>query len=224
MGMVPQWETAWQRAKRETIAYFGTIRFWIFDALITAGFTIWVLNWTPHFNQEWQRIVYQVTIPILGAISGLALVFLISLFVAPYKQRDEARVIVAHLKDTKVHISNKDTLIRAISNFKASALITFIGQKVMAERGGPDCPRECLAEWDAFDDAIKALYAEKLVAGERIDNLVTSLMAFVLTHINNSLDPDRDKVKLLDEDKFTSELGRKTDKLIRQINKLSLKD
>jgi len=219
-----KWETTYQRAKGETIALFSTIRFWIFDLLITAGFTIWVLNWTPHFSQDWYKIMYQVTIPILGAISGLALVFLISLFVAPYQQRDEARVIVAQLKDKKVHISNKDTLIRAISNFKRSALITFVGQKVMAERGGPDCPRECLAEWDAFDDATKALFAEKLVAGGRIDYLVTSLMGFVLTHINNSLDPDRDKVKLLDEDKFTSELGEKTDKLIRQINKLSLKD
>ena len=91
----PPDESSLQRAKRDTISYFSTVRFWIFDMLITAGLTIWVLLWTPHFSRDWHKIAYQVMIPILGAIAGLAIIFLISLFLAPYKQRDEARKDIA---------------------------------------------------------------------------------------------------------------------------------
>ena len=35
--------------------------------------------------------IYQVLVPMLGAILGLSIVFLIFLFLAPYRQRGEAR-------------------------------------------------------------------------------------------------------------------------------------
>lgn len=85
-------ETAYQRACKDTKFYFGTIRFWVFELLITAGLTIWVLLWTPNFTEEWYRIMYQILVPVSGAISGLGIVFLFSLVVAPLKQRNEARI------------------------------------------------------------------------------------------------------------------------------------
>ncbi len=42
--------------------------------------------------------MYQVMIPISGAIAGLGIVFLISLLLSPYKQRDEARKHIAELQ------------------------------------------------------------------------------------------------------------------------------
>ena len=85
-------ETAYQRACKDTKFYFGTIRFWVFEPLIPAGLTVWVLLWTPNFTEEGYRIMYQILIPALGAIFGLGIVFLFSLVVAPVKQRNEARI------------------------------------------------------------------------------------------------------------------------------------
>jgi hypothetical protein len=103
----PQNESTPQRAKRDTISCFSTIRFWIFDILITAGLTVWVLLWTPHFGQDWYKIVYQVMVPILGATSGLGIVFLISLFLAPYKQRNEARIELRNTRTALENLQNK---------------------------------------------------------------------------------------------------------------------
>lgn len=84
-------ETSCQRAKKDTIAAFGTIRFWVFDTLFAAVVTAWVLIFPPSFVQGWVIIVYQIALPILAAIVGLLIVLLVSLAMAPYKQRDAAR-------------------------------------------------------------------------------------------------------------------------------------
>lgn len=91
-------ESVWQRAKHDTVSAFHTLRFWLYEVCIGAGFTIFVLLWTPLCAKEWVKTVYQVLVPLLGVFVGLALLFLFFLVVAPYRQRDETRSRVATLE------------------------------------------------------------------------------------------------------------------------------
>lgn len=93
------YDSACKRARQDTRSYFSSVHFWLLELLITAGFTIWVLLWTPPWVKDWVKIVYQVLIPIFGAIAGLGMVFVFSLFRAPYKQRNEARIEIKNLID-----------------------------------------------------------------------------------------------------------------------------
>ena len=93
-------ESSCQRARQVTLSAFHTLRFWFFQLGAFAGLTTWVLLWIPPFIHDGWRIVYQILVPLMGVFAGLAIVFLISLFIAPYKQRNEARHIVSELDAT----------------------------------------------------------------------------------------------------------------------------
>ncbi len=93
-------QSAWGRAKQDTLSAFHTLRFWFFELCITAGLTIWVLLWIPPcIYGDWE-IVYKILVPVAGVFAGLGIVFLISLFSAPYKQRNEARHNLEKLSQT----------------------------------------------------------------------------------------------------------------------------
>jgi len=83
-------ETSLQRAKRDTLSTFHTLRFWLFELLSIAVLTILVLLWTPPFIKGMWITVYQILVPLSGVFMGLAIVFIVSLFIAPYKQRNGA--------------------------------------------------------------------------------------------------------------------------------------
>jgi len=92
-------ETAWQRANKDAMLAFRTFRFWLFDLLAGAIFTLIVLRWTPSWvSSEW-KIIYQVFVPVFVIFIGLAILYFVSLIKAPYLQRNEARARVQTLED-----------------------------------------------------------------------------------------------------------------------------
>ena len=95
MGEYPVDQSSWGRTRQDTISAFHTLRFWLFELCTFAGLTILVLLWVPTSVSDWGKIVYQVLVPLVGVFAGLAGVFLISLFVAPYRQRNQARKLIA---------------------------------------------------------------------------------------------------------------------------------
>lgn len=95
MGEYPLDQSSWGRARQDTISAFHTLRFWLFELWTFAALTIWVLLWVPTSVNDWGKIVYQVLVPLAGVFAGLAGVFLISLFVAPYQQRNQAWKLTA---------------------------------------------------------------------------------------------------------------------------------
>jgi hypothetical protein len=84
-------ETACQRANKDTLSAFRTFRFWLFELLAGAIFTILVFLWTPSWiSNEW-KVTYQVLVPVFFILIGFAVLYFVSLIRAPYKQRDEAK-------------------------------------------------------------------------------------------------------------------------------------
>lgn len=88
-------ESKWQRARRDTRASFGSIRFWVADLVFfaTAGVTATLL-----VPAEW-RTLFLYGIPVAAAVSAslslLGLTFVFSLVAAPSRQRNELRGYVA---------------------------------------------------------------------------------------------------------------------------------
>jgi hypothetical protein len=126
-------ETTWQRANRDTLSAFHTLRFWLLDILGVAIFTLLVLLYTPSWiSNEW-KIIYQILVPIFIAVIGLVTLFFFSLVKAPYKQRDEARQRIKEIETEAAKPKLFDVLCSATSlglpinklnddSFKASAV------------------------------------------------------------------------------------------------------
>jgi len=120
--MQQKWESVCSRAKQDTSSTFGTVRFWLFDLLLVTVFTVFVLRWQPSWAKEGNAMMcYQVLVPVSGAILGLVIVFLISLFCAPYRQRNEARTGVEKLTEEKEtlnqeYISQTNELLKKVTD------------------------------------------------------------------------------------------------------------
>lgn len=88
----PLRQSAWHRARKDTRKAFRTFRFWVFEAILGALLTVFVLLWQPSWgSQGTASILYRVLVPVVGVFTGLGFLFFVSLVIAPYRQRDEAR-------------------------------------------------------------------------------------------------------------------------------------
>lgn len=141
---------------------------------------------------------------------------------APIRQRNEARATSLE-KQKQKSISNKDALVRAISNFKECALVEFTHHQARKEHSCKvsDCP--LMIDGKPFDlaQAYEALAAETLVAGERVTSIVSPLMTFVLTQIIEQYNDESSSVTKLNSDEFISELYKTVKKTVRGINTLT---
>ncbi len=145
---------------------------------------------------------------------------------APVKQRNEARATLLKKRKPKP-ISNKDALVRAISNFKECAVVEFTHHQMRKEHSCKvsDCP--LMVDGKSFDlsQAYEVLAAEALVAGERVNTVVAPLMEFVLKQmIEQYNDESSSATKLnIDEniDEFLSELHKIVKKTVGGINALT---
>jgi len=109
----PLRQSALCRAKEDTRKAFHTLRFWAFNSIFGALLTVGALLWQPSWaSQGVVLILYRVFVPLGGVFTGLGFMFLVSLVVAPYKQRDEARARLTD-KDDAEDILNELGKLRA---------------------------------------------------------------------------------------------------------------
>lgn len=82
--------------KEHTLHDFGTVRFWVVQLLWLAALTLFVIFWQPYWaNQGIAMTLYQVLVPVVGALAGLAILFLIHWFLAPHRVRNEWEIYLA---------------------------------------------------------------------------------------------------------------------------------
>lgn len=62
-------------------------------------------------------ILYQVLVPALGALAGVGIIFFISVIVAPYRQRNEARNYAISLLSQEKDLSKELTPLQKIRSF-----------------------------------------------------------------------------------------------------------
>jgi len=134
---------------------------------------------------------------------------------APVRQRNEAWSVL--LKKQKP-MSNKEDLLRAISTFRESAIMEFTQKDVMNEHSCKTCP---LMEPSDFTQAYKALSAEKLVAGEKADKIVSQFMTSVLEQMVAQYSDEPPLVGVLGTDDFIDKLSRMTKKTLKRIESLT---
>jgi len=119
----------------------------------------------------------------MGGILGLAVVFLISLFIAPYKQRNEARALLMK-RPKPIPLSNRDTLIRNMDEAKTATLefINVRRQLAVLVNQKPNDIDENKADkilkdsQSKYNEALRLLDCEKLVAGYEYEPLINSLI------------------------------------------------
>ena len=216
-------QSAFNKAKKDTIHVFGTIRFWLFEALLVAFLTILVIRWQPSWvKEDTPMIYYQVLVPVMGGILGLAVVFLISLFIAPYKQRNEARALLMK-RPKPIPLSNRDTLIRNMDEAKTATLefINVRRQLAVLVNQKPNDIDENKADkilkdsQSKYNEALRLLDCEKLVAGYEYEPLINSLInvMHLVTAFWNSI--------VSSEDVFKSILESNIKETIKHIDELS---
>ncbi len=178
--------------------------------------------YTPEGSGKFLSVICPTAGVILGAIIVIIIVFIINLILAPYRQRNEARALLA-VKPKPIPLPNRDALIRAISRFKECALVHFINRQVINEArvDNPSCAQCSLGDGSYdFIQAYQVLSDEMLVAGEKVKNIVSQLAVFVFQQI---LEQDNDQSSSIvnpNSDEFISELNKKVENTIKRINTL----
>lgn len=157
----PHRQSAWGRGWSDTKAIWTSWQFVLLDAVV--GVVVGnVFTWYWGFA----IVAFGVICAWVGATTS-----------APVRQRNEARNALS--KKPKP-MSNRDALLRAISTFHDSVIVEFTQQDVRNEHSCKVCP---IMEPSDFTQAYKVLSAEKLVAGEKADKIVSKFMTFVLTQM-----------------------------------------
>ncbi len=223
MEEYPLKQSSWGRARQDTVSSQRTARFmWGGEGVLAVAGGSWLVQIAPSSATTIEIVGRSVISGLGGLITAILIVFAWNVYRAPYKQRDEARANLLE-KQKPTPISNIDTLVRAISNFRECAIVEFTHHQMRKEHSCkvPDCP--LMMDGTPFDlaQAYEALAAEALVAGERAKSIVSPLMVFVLTQITEQYDDESSSVTKLNSDEFLSELSKTVRKTVRRINNLT---
>jgi len=187
---------------------------WGGEGMLAVAGGAWLAQIAPPYAPTLEIVGRSVIGGLGGLIVAIFIIFVWNFIRAPYKQRNEAWNALS--KKPKP-MSNKDALLRAISTFAECALMEFTQQEVRNEHSCKVCP---LMEPSDFVQAYKVLSAEKLVAGEKADNIVSRLMHFVLTQMIAQLGDKSSSVEALSTDEFIDKLRKMTKRTIKGIENL----
>lgn len=186
-----------------------------------------LMKFIPENASQQIASIYQFGGAIAGLIAGLLLIFIMYLILAPYRQRNEARVLLIESMQKKIHITNRDTLIRAISGFVTSATKVFIMDEAVREYGdnlgelSEEKKTNRIIALREYAESMQILDAERLVAGEIIGTIIhKEIKEFTLEQILFTNIDSTSITKLSVED-FAEELKKRLAETLRQINELT---
>lgn len=156
-------------------------------------------------------------------------VFLLSLLVAPYRQRNEARRLIRTQR--KVPLPNRESLIRAISAIKEKVINLKMRQDDLNFKlKRHEDPREELAKrdnaWFAYLDAKRDLETERLVAGDNFRAVIDKLIMFINYHVDDCMNiiSAKNKHETLKTIPFMEQLEDNIEQAIRDLAALSLQE
>ena len=101
-------QSARERAWDDTKKSFHSIKFfWGVEVVMVAIFGGLAVLLTPENADKFTSAIYPAIGVVSGAVVGLGVIYLIMLFVAPYKQRNEARRLLSEIPSKRKVIANK---------------------------------------------------------------------------------------------------------------------
>lgn len=206
-----------RRAWKDTTESFHKIWFfWGVEVVATGAFIFLGTILTPEDASRLVSAIYPTVGGVIGAIVGFGIIYLICLFRAPYKQRNEARTLL-ETKRKPIPLPNRNELIKAIAEVKTTTLKYIHLQDTQSTR----TLAEVTQAHECYENAIERLESERLVAGKEYDAILLSLDGFIiiqtiLSRTQDIVSEDVRKGKLRGA-KLDEEFKRFVDKIISKI-------
>ncbi len=187
---------------------------------------------TPEDAGKIISAAYPAVGAIVGAIIGFAIVFAMNFFLAPYRQRNEARAkLQARPKPTP--LPNRKELKEAIALLENKTTL-LVGQQdifmIMREQSGYTINSDTVKDRDTaytlWNDAMNKLRIQYLVAGEPYENICIQFTDFVWIQVASKMEyfkppEDHKPIVLKDKLQFAGVLGSKAREALRKIDEVS---
>lgn len=182
-------QSSWGRARQETLSAFHSISFWVVEVISAPLVALGMYFAIPSSVDAVIKAVVPIAAFSVWMLAVLSGVFLLSLVVAPYKQRNQARALL-QARPKPIPLSNRDELIRALSEIQLTS-----GELLMAQEHLDDLEARSpnLVHVDAmtardnahskYKQAINKLDAEGLVASEPFKSLISDLTGYISTQV-----------------------------------------
>lgn len=231
MAEYPLNQSSWGRARQETVSVFHTIKFWVVEMisapLVAAGMYFAI----PSSASTLIKSIVPIAAFSIWMLAVLVGVFLLSLVVAPYKQRDQARTML-RAKAKPIPLQNREGLIRAIGAFQQVAVEVAAHQFNLNDYKKRNPNRVNTSMMAVLSQSIhrlnncrQGLDREVLVAGKIFRQLVLELTSFVDTQMmvrqGGVVRIGGEKPILLNYNEFRARLGEIVDETVRHINEVS---
>ena len=234
MEQYPLNQSSWGRAQQDTLSTFHTLRFWMVQIVSAPIIAYCMYLAIPNSASTFIKTIVPIaafSIWMLAFISG---VFLLSLLIAPYRQRNEARALLL-AKPKAVPLRNRESLIKAIVLVEEKAIALKTSQDWLnhKEKNTDDFTREAWSARNearsardeahsAYLNALEVLETERLVAGDYFWAITDNLKMFINYHIYDCMRATIDKPATLKTIPFIGELHNQIEQTIRSLDALSL--
>lgn len=189
MAEYPLTQSTWGRAKQDTQSVFHTIRFWVVEMISAPIVALGMYLAIPNSASTAIKTLVPIAAFSIWMLAVLVGVFLLSLAVAPYRQRNQARTLL-QAKPKPIPISNRDELLRAISDVQMASGKFLMAQEQLDDlqaRSPKTVPIDAIntksGAHTEYEQAMNKLEAEKMVAGKPFESLLSDLIVYISTQI-----------------------------------------
>ena len=101
-------QSTWRRATKDTITAQRTVRFmWGGEGVLAVAGGTWLTQLAPPYAPTSELVIRAVIGGLGGLVVAVIMIFAFNLFVAPYKQRNEARQLLSEIPSKRKVITKK---------------------------------------------------------------------------------------------------------------------
>jgi len=228
----PLEQSSFGRAWADTKHFYHNILFWGVEVLLTVvgGFVGNAL--TPATVGNFESALYPAIGSVTGAIVGFAIIYLVFLFLAPYRQRNQARNLL-RAKPKPIPLQNRKELIEAIASVE-NTTIQLINKQHELDKMTAQSPYmistvaaankdRAYARWN---DSMNELRRQYLVAGDAFEKIAVDFTGFVAIQVMSKMgqikhSEDIKPLVVQDVLRFAGALGVRVKETIRKIDEIS---
>ncbi|MFC1905102.1 hypothetical protein ACFLXT_05035 [Chloroflexota bacterium] len=177
------------RARQEIIHALHSWKFWVATIIAQAILMITAYVITPDNSSGLTYTIVHAIALVIGMLAMVGIAFVVSLIVAPYRQRDEARALLL-AKPKPVPLQNKGELIRSISEVRQTSGELLLAQEQLDDLNARSPYIAHVEAMDAkenaklkFNSAMNKLDAEILLAGKPFESILSKLTGYISNQV-----------------------------------------
>lgn len=228
MAEYPLNQSSWGRARQETVSVFPTIKFWVVQMISAPLVATGMYFAIPSFASTFIKYIIPIATFSIWMLAVLCGVFLLSLVVAPYKQRDQARTML-RAKAKPILLQNRKELIEAIAIVENTTIQLVNCQNAINTNSHVINAESYARRDDAYkkwNDSMNELRRQYLVAGDEYESIAIDFTGFVGLQVMSIMGqlkyPDDVKPIVLQNTlAFAGALASRVKEAIHKIDELS---